>query len=86
MIKQDGKLYTYTLHAIVVHSGVAYGGHFFNFIKDHKNDKWRKFNDSTVSDVVDKNDVFQTASRSAFWVVYLNDEQLEKAKCYDIYD
>jgi ubiquitin C-terminal hydrolase len=52
-IKQDAKLFPYTLHAIVIHSGDAYGGHFFNFIKDHKNNRWLKFNDSSVSKVAE---------------------------------
>ena len=31
-----------------VHDGGAEGGHFYAFIKDHKQNKWRKFNDLKI--------------------------------------
>lgn len=40
---------TYALSAVLVHSGGAYGGHYFAYIWDGKN--WYKFNDSSVTKV-----------------------------------
>jgi ubiquitin carboxyl-terminal hydrolase 25/28 len=78
------------LHAICVHEGNGEGGHYFNFIKDHMFNRWRKFNDSRVSDVTE-DEVFQSANggfaaRTAFWVVYINSAQRQKAIQYSIYD
>lgn len=87
-IERDGKYHT--LHAIGIHEGDAYSGHYFSYIKDHKNKKWRKFNDSFVSEV-DESEVFESSNggfayRAAFWVVYIDDEQLQKAMSNDIYN
>jgi hypothetical protein len=40
---------TFELHAICVHDGGADGGHYFTFIKDHKKNIWRKFNDDKIN-------------------------------------
>ncbi len=71
------------MHAICVHEGNADGGHYFNFIKDHKINRWRKFNDKNVSDV-SEDEVFESANggfaaRTAFWVIYINREQAMQA-------
>lgn len=44
---KDGE-YVYELFAILVHSGSAYGGHYFAYIKDLTNDTWQSFNDTMV--------------------------------------
>ncbi len=41
----------YELFAILVHSGTVFGGHYFAYIKDVRDDQWSKFNDSVVSSV-----------------------------------
>ena len=38
----------YELFAILVHSGSAYGGHYFAYIKDLQANSWVAFNDVTV--------------------------------------
>ena len=43
--------YVYELYAILVHSGGAYGGHYFAYIKDIQTQQWFKFNDSLVTRV-----------------------------------
>ena len=48
----------YQLHAICVHDGGADGGHYFTFIKDHKENKWRKFNDFKIWEV-EESEVFE---------------------------
>jgi len=39
---------TYELFSILVHSGGAYGGHYFAYIKCFEDGKWYEFNDSSV--------------------------------------
>jgi len=70
----------YKLHAICVHDGSAEGGHFFTFIKDHRHNKWRKFNDMRITEV-DESDVLTQANggqgaTTAFWVIYLSKTQI----------
>lgn len=46
------KLYSYELHAILVHSGSPdLGGHYWAYIRDHASNQWFKFNDVTVTKV-----------------------------------
>lgn len=48
----DSKLdpnFEYRLKGILVHSGVAQGGHYYSFIYDHVSEKWFKYDDEDVS-------------------------------------
>jgi ubiquitin carboxyl-terminal hydrolase 25/28 len=38
----------YSLFAVFIHRGNAQGGHYWIYIRDFINNKWRKYNDSTV--------------------------------------
>lgn len=39
----------YYLHAVLVHDGAAGFGHYWAFLFDHQQNRWYKFNDSTIS-------------------------------------
>ncbi|KAJ8577395.1 hypothetical protein ON010_g1808 [Phytophthora cinnamomi] len=41
--------YEYRLKGILVHSGVAQGGHYYSFIYDHVSEKWFKYDDEDVT-------------------------------------
>ncbi|GMF64527.1 unnamed protein product [Phytophthora lilii] len=41
--------YEYRLKGILVHSGVAQGGHYYSFIYDHMSEKWFKYDDEDVT-------------------------------------
>uniref|UniRef100_K3X8D4 USP domain-containing protein n=1 Tax=Globisporangium ultimum (strain ATCC 200006 / CBS 805.95 / DAOM BR144) TaxID=431595 RepID=K3X8D4_GLOUD len=41
--------FEYRLKGILVHSGVAQGGHYYSFIYDQESEKWFKFDDEDVS-------------------------------------
>jgi ubiquitin carboxyl-terminal hydrolase 47 len=43
----------YELYAVLVHSGSAQGGHYYVYIKSFEDYKWRKFDDSHVTDVTE---------------------------------
>ena len=79
----------YYLHAICIHDGNAYGGHYYSFIKDHFNKKWRQFNDIRITDI-EEEEVFKQANggsgqKTAYWVVYINEETLGQLAKTDIY-
>jgi ubiquitin carboxyl-terminal hydrolase 25/28 len=66
----------YYLHAILVHEGQAGSGHYFAFIHDALEQKWRKYNDIRVTEV-DEQEVFKVAeggfgSNSAYCLVYVD--------------
>jgi len=71
------KQHPYHLHAICIHDGNANSGHYYAFIKDRFNNKWRRFNDIRVADV-SEDDVFREANgghgwQTAYWVVYIKE-------------
>jgi hypothetical protein len=47
---KDGPL-VYELYAILIHSGSAYGGHYYVYINSFEDGKWYNFNDSHVSEI-----------------------------------
>lgn len=68
----------YHLHAICIHDGNAYSGHYYALIYDRFQNKWRKFNDIRVTDI-SEDDVFKEANggyghMTAYWLVYVNGE------------
>lgn len=71
----------YNLHAILVHEGQAGSGHYFAYIKDAVDNKWRKYNDIRVTEV-DEQEVFKVSSggfglSSAYCLVYVNGSILQ---------
>jgi ubiquitin carboxyl-terminal hydrolase 9/24 len=41
--------YEYRLAGVLVHAGVAQGGHYYSFIKDRKQNQWFRFDDEDVT-------------------------------------
>ncbi|KAL3923845.1 MAG: hypothetical protein SGILL_001411 [Bacillariaceae sp.] len=41
--------YEYKLAGVLVHAGVAQGGHYYSFIKDRSDDKWYRFDDEDIT-------------------------------------
>jgi hypothetical protein len=67
----------YHLHSICVHDGNANSGHYYTFIYDRFQKKWRKFNDIRVSEYSEE-DVFKEAEggnswMTAYWLVYVQE-------------
>jgi hypothetical protein len=48
----------YELYAVLIHSGVSSGGHYYAYIKDSSDDTWWNFNDSSVTQI-NKDQVFE---------------------------
>ena len=64
----------YELYAILIHSGGAYGGHYYAYIKDTEDTgKWHSFNDTAIMeiDVNEINDrVFGGNNTNAYLLFY----------------
>ena len=77
----------YHLHGICIHDGTAESGHYFSYIKDHTQNVWRQYNDHRVN-IVDEEQVLQEAmggglTKSAYWVVYISEEELQRTRAID---
>lgn len=78
----------YSVHAVCIHEGSAESGHYYTFIKDHNQNKWRKYNDIRVTEVEEK-EVYEEANggssnSTAFWAVYINESLLEESRKTEI--
>ena len=60
----------------MIHSGGAYGGHYYAYIKSFEDGKWYNFNDSTVREIEDEETIFKTfgdskgSSGTAYMLMY----------------
>jgi len=52
--------YVYELYSIMVHSGGAFGGHYYAYVKSFEDGKWYNFNDSSVTELKDEQELFKT--------------------------
>jgi ubiquitin carboxyl-terminal hydrolase 47 len=43
--------FVYELYSILIHSGSAFGGHYYAYIKSFDDGKWYKFNDTEVKEI-----------------------------------
>lgn len=79
---------TYTLHAVLVHSGDNHGGHYVVFINPKGDGKWCKFDDDVVSrctkqEAIDHNfggnddDIGVKHCTNAYMLVYIRDSELK---------
>ena len=50
----------YQLYSIMIHSGGAFGGHYYAYIKSFEDGKWHDFNDTTVAPLKDEEEIFNT--------------------------
>ncbi|XP_060226650.1 ubiquitin carboxyl-terminal hydrolase 25 isoform X2 [Meriones unguiculatus] len=68
----------YRLHAVLVHEGQANAGHYWAYIFDHRESRWMKYNDITVTKssweelVRDSFGGYRNAS--AYCLMYINDK------------
>ncbi|XP_071963374.1 ubiquitin carboxyl-terminal hydrolase 7-like [Antedon mediterranea] len=79
---------TYTLHAVLVHSGDNHGGHYVVFINPKGDGKWCKFDDDVVSrctkqEAIDNNfggnddDLSVRHCTNAYMLVYIRDSCID---------
>jgi ubiquitin carboxyl-terminal hydrolase 47 len=51
--RKDGDM-IYELYSVMIHSGSAWGGHYYSYIKSFEDGMWYNFDDSTVSRISPK--------------------------------
>lgn len=47
-LKNDARYYQYELRGVVVHSGTAFAGHYYSYVKSRTDGQWRCFDDTIV--------------------------------------
>lgn len=72
-----------------MHDGNANSGHYYAFIKDRFNQKWRRFNDIRVADVSEEEVLKESNGghgwMTAFFVIYINPQIARELDNFDIY-
>ena len=65
--------FVYELYSIMIHSGGAYGGHYYAYIKSFEDGKWYNFNDANVTEIVSEETLTQTFGngRGTYGTAYL---------------
>ena len=60
----DLRSHPYSLHSIFVHRGTSSFGHYWIYIYDFDREIWRKYNDSSVTEVQDHNEIFNDLEKA----------------------
>lgn len=66
VIGYNSDTYIYDLYGICNHGGSVFGGHYTAFVKN-ANNKWYHFNDTTVTEVTDKNNIITPKAYCLFY-------------------
>lgn len=72
---EELKQIAYNLHSILVHDGMANSGHYYSYIYDSDHDLWRKYSDTSVTEVSEQ-EVFERSiggysMTSAYCLMYV---------------
>ena len=68
--------FVYELYSIMIHSGGAFGGHYYAYVKSFEDGKWYNFNDSSVTAIENEQELFKTfgdgsgSSGTAYLLMY----------------
>ena len=78
----------YHLHGVCIHDGTAESGHYYSYIKDHKQGVWRCYNDHRVS-IVEESQVYEEANggsltKSAYYITYISQNELNNTRNVDM--
>ncbi|KAI3914337.1 hypothetical protein MKW98_014944 [Papaver atlanticum] len=76
----------YTLHSVLVHSGVGNGGHYYAFIRPTLSEQWFKFNDGRVSKedtrwAVEEQYGGEARHPNAYMLVYIRESDKDEIMC-----
>jgi ubiquitin carboxyl-terminal hydrolase 25/28 len=70
------KNHPYHLHSILVHDGHAEGGHYYAYIYNHIDNKWRKYSDILINEVTEeevrRNSIGGEGMAGAYYFLYAN--------------
>ena len=68
--------FVYELYSIMIHSGGAYGGHYYAYVKSFEDGKWYHFNDAQVTELSSEQELLKTfgdgsgSSGTAYLLMY----------------
>jgi ubiquitin carboxyl-terminal hydrolase 25/28 len=83
----DFKQHSYHLHSILIHDGHAEGGHYYAYIYNHIDDKWRKYSDIKIIDVdeeeVWRNSVGGGEMAAGYYFIYADRNQIGAMNLYN---
>ncbi|KAM9320498.1 ubiquitin carboxyl-terminal hydrolase 25 [Gastrophryne carolinensis] len=69
----------YRLHAVLVHEGQANAGHYWAYIFDHKEKRWMKYNDISVTksswEELERDSFGGYRNASAYCLMYINEHE-----------
>ncbi|EQL34025.1 ubiquitin thiolesterase [Blastomyces dermatitidis ATCC 26199] len=72
----------YRLYAVFVHHGSVEFGHYYIYIFDYDKNIWRKYNDSEVTEVHSKSEIFEsqnlTNPPTPYFLVYVNEHMKDR--------
>lgn len=69
----------YNLYSLLIHEGGADSGHYYSYLFDHQNKKWRKYNDINITEEVEEQVLKEAKginATSAYYLVYAQKEVL----------
>jgi ubiquitin carboxyl-terminal hydrolase 25/28 len=78
------KEHPYRLTAVFVHRGQggARGGHYWVYVRDFQSDKWRRYEDSEVREVLNTNEIFKAGDPGTdgapYFCVYVRDDRRDE--------
>jgi ubiquitin carboxyl-terminal hydrolase 25 len=67
----------YRLHAVICHTGTAKAGHYWVWIHDFGKKVWRKYNDTTVTEVPEDNFTGQLQDEEPYYLAYVREQGLD---------
>ncbi|OJD19721.1 hypothetical protein AJ78_00344 [Emergomyces pasteurianus Ep9510] len=72
----------YRLYAVFVHHGSVEFGHYYIYIFDYDKNIWRKYNDSEVTEVHSKSEIFESQNLAnpptPYFLVYVNEQMKDR--------
>lgn len=72
----------YHLYSILIHEGSADSGHYYSYIYEIQNKKWRKFNDINISEEAEPQIIKEAQGvnyTSAYYLVYAQEEVITES-------
>ncbi|KAI9717372.1 MAG: hypothetical protein M1812_004724 [Candelaria pacifica] len=77
----DLRALSYRLHSVFIHRGSVSFGHYWIYIYDFKKDIWRKYNDSYVTEVKNRREVFEQEAvnpATPYFLVYVRETDIDR--------
>ncbi len=57
----------YELNSLCIHSGSLNGGHYYAYCKNYKDNQWRQYNDTRVSNSLEESEILNQKPYCLFY-------------------